>query len=194
MKKTHDVKHPRPIRKSGERGFTLLELLIVTGILLVIVAIAVPSYLSAKRSSNGSAAASSVEGYNKAVQSYANEFQVIPAGGTNMVGAEVSPPTPACATGGELTTNDGNALAAGLTRSGYLFTYKSSGTAAGLGGCAGGASYDLIGTPSVPGSTGISSFCWDQTGGYTLATPTAQAGPAGGVSCGADGFTERVGS
>jgi len=194
MKKIHnETKTPRTSRK-GERGFTLLELLIVTGILLVIVAIAVPSYLSAKRSSNASAGASSVEGYNKAVQSYTNEWQVIPVASTNMAGAEVSPPTPACATGGELTTNDANALAAGLTRSGYLFTYKATGTAAGLGGCTGASSYDLIATPSVPGSTGISSFCEDQTGGYTLATPTAQVGPAGGISCGQDGFTERIGS
>jgi prepilin-type N-terminal cleavage/methylation domain-containing protein len=181
---------------AGEHAFTLIELLIVVGILLVLVAIAVPSYLAAKRSSNGSAAASSIEGYNKAVQSYTNEWGVIPNGAAaDMGGAQVAPPTPACLTGGELTSADDAALyGAGLTRAGYLFTAKSGGAAVGLGGCAGAQTYDIIATPSVPGSTGIVSYCVDQNGEWELPTPAAQVGPAAGVSCPADGFSERVGS
>jgi type II secretory pathway pseudopilin PulG len=196
----NQTKHfPRPTKKHGpEAAFTLLELLVVTGILLVIVAIAVPSYLAAKRSGNSSSAASSVEGYNKAVESYTNEWQVIPSVATNMAGAEVNPPNPLCTTGGELTTKDATALAAGLSRSGYLFTMATgngTGTSpTGLGGCPGAATYDIVATPVNPGSTGIISYCADGTGEYQESTPTAQVGPAGGVSCGADGFTERVGS
>lgn len=195
--KKNQPKHPRiPDSRKGERGFTLLELLIVTGILLVIVAIAVPSYLAAQRSSNANAAASSVEGYNKAVQSYTNEWQVIPIAGANsMGGAQLATPAPACTDGGELTDLDATALeGTGLTRSGYLFTYNAKGTASGLGACAGGTSYDIIGTPITPGRTGVVSWCIDGTGEYQLSTPTAPAGPAGGVSCATDGFTERVGS
>jgi type IV pilus assembly protein PilA len=53
-----------------ERGFTLIELLIVIIILGVLLAIAVPSYLSFKDRANKSAAQSDVRGLVPSVESY----------------------------------------------------------------------------------------------------------------------------
>ena len=55
---------------SSISGFSLLELLIVVGIILVIATIAVPSFLRARQAANESAAASSLHSINVAENVY----------------------------------------------------------------------------------------------------------------------------
>jgi type IV pilus assembly protein PilA len=185
-------------------GFSLIELLVVVGLILVITAIAIPSLMAAKRSSNGSAAASSVDGYNKAVVSYSNEWNVpAPAVAVNMWGSEVNPPALSATEGGEITKTEGTALdtATGLQKSGYLFSFKSStpnGTAPaviGSSGITGNTNYDIVATPVTPNQTGVANYCMDATGEYEqIPTGTTTQVFADGVSCSNLGFSERLGS
>lgn len=74
-----DQPDARPVNTRAEaaaagRGFSLLELLIAVGIILVITAIALPSLLASRRASYQSSAVQSITTLNKAVQTYINEF------------------------------------------------------------------------------------------------------------------------
>ena len=60
--------------KRNQKGFSLLELLIAIGIILVITAIALPSLLASRRASYQSSAVQSITTLNKAIQTYLNEF------------------------------------------------------------------------------------------------------------------------
>lgn len=172
----------------------------MSAVILLITAIAVPSYLAAKRSGANSSAASSVDGYNKAVQSYVGEWNVIPASAASMGGAEAAP-SPTCSLGQEISSNDSGLLSgAGINRSGYIFTMATSlngGTApSGLGGCPGMNTYDIVAFPSNPGTSGSAAYCADSVGEWEIAPEAAGATlvVATGISCATDGFTERLGT
>ena len=57
-------------RRSGEQGFTLLELMIVMAIMLVLAAIAVPSYLSAVRKAKEAVLKEDLHTMRSAIDSY----------------------------------------------------------------------------------------------------------------------------
>jgi len=142
-----------------QKGFSLIELLIVVAIILIIAAIAIPNLLRAKMAANESSSVGSLRSINTANVSYASNYPSIgfaPAM-ANLGGVSpctVAVPATACLIDDTLAT----AITAGTAKSGYFFTYAAT-ASAGLN-----TAYTNLGTPSNQGVTGQRNFFTDESG------------------------------
>ena len=143
--------------KSNQKGFSLIELLIVVAIILIIAAIAIPNLMRSKMAANESSAVGSLRTINTSMVTYSNNYPTVGFAGTlAALGGTVaacSAVTGASSTQGCLIDN----TLAGGTKSGYVFA------AAGAGGTP-AVSYTSLATPQVQGVTGQRAFCSDQSG------------------------------
>jgi len=129
------------------KGFSLIELLIVVAIILIIAAIAVPSFLNSRLQANESSAAASVRTLNSAQISYNSTYPSVGFASSlsNLSGTSCTPPT---STGACLIDTG---LASGV-HSGYSFVLTGvTGTP--------GSTYQVIASPTQPGSSGYRYFC-----------------------------------
>ena len=130
-----------------QKGFSLIELLIVVAIILIIAAIAIPNLLRARMAANESSAVASIRTINTGMVTYNSTYPTVgyATALTNLGG--VSPCTPAV---GAACLID-SVLAAGV-KSGYNFA------ATGAGGPP-QVQYYATAVPITLNQTGIRSFC-----------------------------------
>lgn len=113
----------------NNRGFSLIELLIVVAIILIIAAIAIPNLMRARMSANDASAAASVRQINTAELAYFGGYPTIgfPLALATLGGAAPCTPSPttACLIDNSLAT----AIAGSAGKSGFYFNATGSASA-----------------------------------------------------------------
>ena len=148
--------------QNKEKGFSLIELLIVVAIILIIAAIAIPNLLRSKMATNESSAVSALRTINTASVAYSTTYGQYP-GTLASLGPVAFPPP-------NSTTADliDSVLATGI-KSGYNITYSGT-VASGIVG-----SYTITASPVTQGVSGQRGFFTDQSG-------VIRADPAGSAT------------
>ena len=132
-----------------QKGFSLIELLIVVAIILIIAAIAIPNLLRARIAANESSAVASVRTLNTAEISYNSAYPTVGfAGSLSALTGSGSACSPPSSTGACLIDTQ---LASG-TKSGYSFSIAASGSNP-------AGSYSAWANPITANQTGVRSFC-----------------------------------
>jgi len=134
-----------------EKGFSLIELLIVVAIILIIAAIAIPNLLRSRMAANEASAVGSIRTINTSCVTYSTTYGIGFPTSLAALGTSGS----ASSTSADLIDN---VLAAGI-KSGYAFTL--------LGGTLSNnvnPTYTVTGDPTAPGQTGTRHFFSDQSG------------------------------
>ena len=149
-----------------QKGFSLIELLIVVAIILIIAAIAIPNLMRSRMAANESSAVGSVRTINTAEVTYAAAYPDTGFAGTlaNLGGTSAACTPPAVATTASACLID-SLLTLG-NKSGYTF----AATGAILGAGTVNNVYTVTAVPQGIGTTGQRGFYSDQSGvvRYTL--------------------------
>jgi prepilin-type N-terminal cleavage/methylation domain-containing protein len=169
-----------------QKGFSLIELLIVVAIILIIAAIAIPNLLRARIAANESSAAASVRTIDTAEISYQLAFPSagysadlvsLGPGGVNAVCPAAGP------TSGKACIIDGQLAAASVAtapKSGYFITYTA------LGAAAPWTDFVASNDPVTVGTTGVKGFCGTSDNVVRFVSP----GPTGkNTAAGCQGLT-----
>jgi type IV pilus assembly protein PilA len=138
------------------KGFSLIELLIVVAIILIIAAIAIPNLLRSRIAANEASAVGSVRSINTAEVTYSSTY---PDVGFTVTLAELGGDAATCATTATSTASClVDSVLAGGTKSGYTFAL------AGGSGSVPEVTYTITGIPVTVGQSGQRAFYSDQSG------------------------------
>jgi type IV pilus assembly protein PilA len=159
-----------------QKGFSLIELLIVVAIILIIAAIAIPSLVGAKIAANEASAANSIRTINTTQVSYQSIYAAV--GYSNSIAALGPPAATGCPATGPVAGNAclidfalANATTVIAAKAGYYF---------GMGVPSGGppnVGYTVGGAPAGFNRTGVRGFCSNEEGVIHVA-PAWDAPPA----------------
>jgi len=143
-----------------EKGFSLIELLIVVAIILIIAAIAIPNLLRARMAANESSAVGSLRTINTAEGNYITSYNHSFAGTLQILGG----PTIALPVCGQANLIDPVLSAAAQVKSGYTFAYTPGAADPGDPNCGSVVTYTTAAKPNQYQSSGVRSFFSDQSG------------------------------
>ena len=149
--------------KRNQKGFSLIELLIVVAIILIIAAIAIPNLLRSRMAANEASAVGSLRTINTACVTYSTNYPNVGYPGSL---AAMGPAASATSTSADLMDS---VLSSG-TKSGYVFTFgPGTGTPS--------TGYSVEANPISRGTSGQRGFYTDQSGviRYESSTPATSA-------------------
>jgi len=141
-------------------GFTLVEIMIVVGIIALLAAIAIPNLLRARLSANESSAIATVKALAASQEIY-------------RVGQAQPEFSPDLSTLVEASPPYISGFKNGNQKTGYIFTIVGDAT-----------SYQAVGNPLIRGTTGNRSFCVDATG--IIHTQDFDYTAVSGATCGGE--------
>ncbi len=144
--------------KQRERGFSLIELLIVVAIIVIITAVAIPNLRTTRMQAQEASALKSIVTLNTACMAYYGSFGGYPHALSDL-GPVATGASPSKTASDLLSSTMAPSGGGPANKDGYIFRYVP-GAADESGNI---STYTISGDPSTQGQTGVKRFFSDQT-------------------------------